>query len=327
MSRLHSLLQRWRLPLLCALLAISVAMMATLAITAPSDTQPLSSFVLLWLGCFLPYAAACLLILATRPQPGRTRWIELSVIMGGALVLRLLFLGKDPNLSHDSWRYLWDARVTLHGYSPYVYAPGHSALLGLRDFLYNNSRFRGVPTIYPPFAEMIYVGSYLLAPENLTVLKGIFVACDLLTCGLLILALQKKGLDPARCILYAWCPLPIVEFAMQGHVDVITVLFSVAALLCAQSQRRGARTLTGLCIALAALVKIYPLLLLLVVWRRRDWLLLLTCFGTIVLAYIPYLLLGHGQVLGFFGTYAGEESSNGGPVELIYSLIGFTCWI
>jgi hypothetical protein len=322
MGRLHAMMQRWRLPLVCTLLLVSLGMAATLALTAPTDTQPLSGFVLLWLGCFIPYALACLLILGTRALQGRARWIELVVIMVGALALRILFLDKDPNLSHDSWRYLWDARVTLHGYSPYVYAPGHSAVASLRDFLYDRSRFRGVPTIYPPFAEMIYVFSYLLAPENLTVLKGIFVACDLLISGLLILTLQKRNLDPARCIIYAWCPLPIVEFAMQGHVDVITVLFSVAAILCAQSQRKGFRVLTGCCIALATLVKIYPILLLLVVWKKRDWTLLLTCFGVIFLSYLPYLILGHGQVLGFFGTYAAETSSNAGPVSLLARWLG-----
>ncbi|HTK06572.1 MAG TPA: glycosyltransferase family 87 protein [Ktedonobacteraceae bacterium] len=316
MGKLRSTLQRWRLALLCVLLAISLGMVVVLAITEPSDSQPLGPFVGLWLACFLPYIAACLLVLGTREQTGRTRWIELAVIMGGTLLLSILFLGKDPNLSRDSWRYLWDARVTLHGYSPYVYGPGDPKLLSLRDFLYDNSRFRNVPTLYPPFAEFVYLLSYLVAPANLAVLKSIFVGCDLLICGLLILALQKKGLDPARCILYAWCPLPIIEFALQGHVDVVAVLLTVGAILSAQSQKRGARALTGLCIALATLVKIYPILLLLVVWRRRDWVLLLTCFGTIILAYIPYIILGHGQVLGFFGTYAGESSGNGGPVSL-----------
>src|SRR5207253_170531 len=138
-------------------------------------------------------------------------------------------------------------------------------------------------------------------------LKGIFVGFDLATCGVLALLLTRKGLDPRRVIIYAWCPLPIVEFALSGHIDAATITFTVLAVLCATSNRRGARALTGCLIGMATLTKIYPILLLVVVVRRREWtlkqpLLLLTCFATIIVGYLPFYILGHGQVLGFFCT-------------------------
>ncbi len=233
----------------------------------------------------------------------------------GALVLRAMLLPILPDLSRDSWRYLWDARVTLHGYSPYVYAPGDPLFANLRDFIYDNSRFRSVPTIYPPGAQAIYLLSYLIAPSNLFVLKGIFVGFDLVTSGVLAFLLKSRGLDPGRCIIYAWCPLPIIEFAIQGHLDAMTLTFTILAVLSALSNRRGARVLTGFLIAVATLTKIYPILLLVAVVRRRDWALLATCFSTIVIAYVPYLILGHGQVFGFFATYAGEHTPNAGVVQ------------
>jgi hypothetical protein len=157
----------------------------------------------------------------------------------------------------------------------------------------------------------------LIAPANLFVLKGIFMGFDLVTCGALVYWLYRKGQDPTRVIIYAWCPLPILEFAIQGHLDVTTITFSILALLCAQAHWRGSRIMTGFLIALATLTKFYPLLLLLVVWRRRDWALLATCFVTIIAAYIPYLILGHGQVFGFFATYASEQTPNAGVVQLL----------
>jgi len=93
--------------------------------------------------------------------------------------MRVMLLPLPRVLSHDSWRYVWDARVILHGYSPYVYAPENPVLLPLRDkLIYNEIRFRDVPTIYPPGAQVIYVLSYLLAPSNLFFLKGIFKGND-----------------------------------------------------------------------------------------------------------------------------------------------------
>jgi len=124
----------------------------------------------------------------------------------GAFLLRGMLLPLPPGLSHDSWRYLWDARVTLHGISPYVYAPGDKALAPLRDsILYANSRFRNVPTIYPPGAQAVYLLSYLLAPANLFFLKGIFLVFDMVTCVALVVLLRRKGLErapyPALCLV------------------------------------------------------------------------------------------------------------------------------
>src|SRR5579864_8676086 len=42
---------------------------------------------------------------------------------------------------------------------------------------------------------------------------------------------------------------------------------------------------------------------------------LLTCLATIILGYLPFSILRHGQVLGFFSTYAGENTTNSGVVS------------
>jgi len=103
--------------------------------------------------------------------------------------------------------------------------------LPFRNSIFDNSRFRDVPTIYLPVAQGVYLLSYLLAPNNLFALKGIFLLCDLVTCGALSWLLARKGLDPRRMIIYAWCPLPIVEYALQGHVDPLTIMLTVLAVV------------------------------------------------------------------------------------------------
>jgi len=196
-------------------------------------------------------------------------------------------------------------------------------LLPLRDnLLYTNSRFRNVPTIYPPGAEAIYILSYLLAPSNLYFLKGIFIVFDMVTCGALALLLKRKGLDPRRVIIYAWCPLPIVEFAIQGHVDVITLTFTILAVVSTANTRPGGRVLTGILIGLATLTKIYPILLLVVIARRRDYALFAACFITIIVGYLPFLILGHGQAFGYFTIYASEQGQNAGVTQLLVQWLG-----
>src|SRR5207248_5525291 len=312
----------WRFLTLCSLLALSVIAYVLLIHAVPESDDHIAPFLHVWMISFLPYFAACAFVLATKPLDGKWRWVELGIIVLGAFILRVMLLPFPPGLSHDSWRYLWDARVTLHGYSPYVYPPDDKVFSSLQDqVIYANSRYRDSPTIYPPGAQAVYLLSYLLAPSNLYFLKGIFIGFDMLTCGALVLLLVGKGLDPRHIVIYAWCPLPIVEIAIQGHVDALPVAFTVLSVLCATSTRRGSRVVTGFLIGLATLTKIYPILLLVAIMRRRDWALLAACLATIILGYIPYFILGHGQVLGYFSTYTGEQGGNAGIVQLV------TYWI
>src|SRR5947209_13854320 len=228
----------WRLPALCALFLLSVIIYILLISAAPRNDNDVLPFLHVEVLSFVPYLAAGAFVLVTKPAAGRWRWIEIGIILLGALVLRAMLLPLPPGLSRDSWRYLWDARVTLHGFSPYVYAPLDKALVPLRDtVLLPNSRFRTAPTIYPPGAQGVYLLSYLLAGPNLFFLKGIFLVFDMVTCIALVILLGRKGLDQRRVILYAWCPLPIIEFAIDGHVDVITLTFTILAVLAAPNTR------------------------------------------------------------------------------------------
>ncbi len=327
----------WRLLTLSLLCLLSIIISIRLISAAPKSDNQITPFLYAWIISFLPYFTACAFVLATKPLVGRWRWIELSIILFGAFLLRAILLPLPPGLSHDSWRYLLDAQVTLHGFSPYVYAPGDKVLASLHNtILYANSRYRNVPTLYPPGAEAIYLLSYILAPANLYFLKGIFLVFDMVTCLALIVLLGRKGLDQRRVILYAWCPLPIIEFAIQGHVDVITLTFTIVAVLSAANRSVRGYMLTGFLIGLATLTKIYPILLLAVllpggddrhvpVMRRIKYHyvpLLATCFATIILGYLPYLILGHGQAFGYFTTYTNEQGQNAGVTQQFVFWLG-----
>ncbi len=325
----HSFLKRpqVRVALLCFLLVVSVLLYLFLGSFAQPNDAYVVPFLLIWLVCFVPYLGTCVFVLLTPASRGYWRIAEIGIILFGAFLFRALLLPQVPWLSRDSWRYLWDARVILHGYSPYVYAPESPILKPLRDVLiYGNSGYRDVPTVYPPGAEGVYVLSYLLAPSNLFVLKAIFLGFEMLTCFGLALLLLQRGRDPRLMVLYAWCPLPIVEFAIEGHLDALTVTLIVFILLFAPKRDKTVwwRILLGVLIALATLTKIYPILLLLVVTRRRDWAIPLACFVTIALAYIPFIVLGHGHVFGFFSTYATEQRQNAGVVPLVIHWITYT---
>ena len=114
----------WRILRLCSLFSLSIITYILLFNAVPQSDDRIAPFLHVWMISFLPYFAVCAFVLATKPLAGKWRWIELGIIVLGAFILHVMLLPLPPGLSHDSWRYLWDARVTLNGFSPYVYAPG-----------------------------------------------------------------------------------------------------------------------------------------------------------------------------------------------------------
>jgi hypothetical protein len=310
---------RRRVAILCGFwlgfLALYVVMLV-LAMPLDGPIGLFTTFMTIWGVCFFLYFVASIWVMMTKPLTGRWLWVELGLIFGGALVFRLMLINLPLGLSRDAWRYLWDARVTLHGYSPYTYAPFDKVLTPLRDMVFANCPYREFPTKYPPGAEMFFILGYLLNPTNLVALKELFVLLDLVTCGALAVLLACKGLDPRRVVIYAWCPLPIVEFAIQGHSDAIAVTFMVLAVLCAQSPRKSVRLLAGVCIGLAALARLYPILLLVVLVGRRDWGLVVACVTTIALGYLPFILLSQGEIHSVLLSFSGQQDLHAGVLDM-----------
>ncbi len=318
---LHS---RRRLGILLVLLLLSVFSYILLTLAASQLKQQIIPFIVAWAFCFLCYLVASIWILTSKQTNRLFLWYELGIIFIGAIIFRLMLINLPLGLSPDPWRYLWDARMIVHGYSPYQYAPNNRILVPLHNVVYAHAAFRDSPTKYPPGAEFSFMLAYLLSPTSLVGLKGIFFLCDLVTCVALTVLLAYKGRDPRYVLLYAWCPLPIVEFAMQSHVDAITITFTVLAALCAVSSKQHLRILAGVMIGFATLTKLYPIILLLVLVRRRDWGLLVACALTIVLGYVPFILLSHSQLLGSGGPIAAITSQREAHIGVVQNIIFIT---
>ena len=261
---------------------------------------------LAWLlvGVTLVSIAGLALVLVARPPTAQGwRVAEWALLIGGGLLWRGVVFGSPPTFSPDSYRYLWDAHLLLHGLSPYLHGPDYPAYVSLRDkVIWPILGFRDVPTIYPPGAQLVFVLAGIVAPLKLGALKWAIEIADVASAILLIALLRRQGSDPRRFILYWWSPLPIIEFALNAHVDAVAIAWALAALLAAGGAWRGARVVAGIFLAMAALTKIYPLLFTIGIARREDRGFFAALGGTLVLAYLPIIPLGLGGG-GFLGTY------------------------
>jgi drug/metabolite transporter superfamily protein YnfA len=228
-----------------------------------------------------------------------------AVAARGALVL------DEPVLSNDAFRYVWDGRVQANGINPYRYAPSDPALAHLRgEASWERLNRPNVRTAYPPAAEGLFAGLYRLHADSVTWTKLALTGADLALIGVLVGLLRRLGRPVERVLLYAWSPLAIFEIAGTGHVEVIALLLLALALTAALSRRAA---LTGISVALAALVKPYAILALPALIRRGRPLAIAAAalFATAVLAYAPYLGAGT-RVVGYVPGYLREEGFTSG---------------
>jgi alpha-1,6-mannosyltransferase len=261
------------------------------------------TFEALFVVASLGYAMAVVWVLRRPP----TGWRALGAIGAASVVFRLLLLPTPPTLSTDVYRYLWDGRLQVAGVSPYALQPDAPALAAHRDaVIYPHLNHRSWRTVYPPGAQLIFAAMARLAPASVFAFKVMIVAADLATVACLVAWLGALGRPRAWALVYAWHPLVVVELAGAGHLDAIALLASVAALWAATRGREG---WAGAALGLGALVKLYPLLLLPAVWRRRPLRVLAAALAVVAAGYLVYARDG-AAVIGTLPRFLAEEEFN-----------------
>jgi hypothetical protein len=191
--------------------------------------------------------------------------LALRLILIWAAVFRLIGFWAHPIYEDDFYRYLWDGRTLATGHNPYLHAPsdafGDEHLPAKFQEILDRVNFPDVPTIYGPICEVVFAAAYWIAPGELWSLKLIFLLADLATMLALFRLLDRKS----RALIYAWCPLLILEIAFSAHSDILAVCLLTWAM-----ERFAARKPVAACALLA----------------------LATGAKVVVLPFLPFLLLG-----------------------------------
>jgi hypothetical protein len=223
-----------------------------------------------------------------------------------AAVWHFQFLRMPPGLDDDIHRYVWDGRVQRLGYNPYILVPSDPALAGLHTSETRTLNNPEVPSPYPPGAQLFF-RAVTAIHESTFALKVAFVICDMAIVFVLLDVLRRTQQGGHWVLAYAWHPLLATEVAGSGHVDIVGVLLllvSAAALL------RRWRAVAAIAFALAVAVKLLPMVLLPLYWKRvrlRDGVLAAAVLG---LLYVPFL--DHGRIpFGSLGTYVQRFRFNG----------------
>jgi len=255
-------------------------------------------------------------------QAGADDSATLGIILGFALLFRLLLLPAPPVLSSDIFRYIWDARVQAAGINPYLSRPADFDSQEVKkDPLHQQQNRPFARTIYPPLAQATFRAVRTVAGESVTAMKVLMLLGDLATLAILVHLLGALGLPRGRVILYAWQPLSVFEIAGSGHVDALAVPFILLAILAWRGHRNAA---AGIALGAATLVKIFPIVLLPALFGRRRWPMVLTFGVTIAVAYLPFLPEAGLQVLGHLPRFVSDprEMFNPSLMGLAYVMLG-----
>jgi len=215
-----------------------------------------------------------------------------------AALWHLAFLLIPPGADDDIHRYVWDGRVQRLGYNPYVVVPSDPAFAGLHTPETRTLNNPDLQSPYPAGAELFF-RAVTAIHESVFALKVAFVVCDFAIALILLDILRRSGQGAHWVLAYVWNPLLAIEVAGSGHIDIVgalLLLVSFAAL------GRRWRAVAAVAFGLAVAVKLLPIVLLPLYWKRvriRDAALAAVVVG---LLYVPFF--NHGRIpIGSLGTY------------------------
>jgi hypothetical protein len=329
-------------------------------------------------GWYLADALLFVLAIALLRRVGDPRRTA-ALVLVGSVALALTGLLAPPRTSDDAYRYLWDGHVQATGTSPYAYAPTDPALAGLRaadpalfpvtgnctgwdlhrsGTICTHINRPTVHTIYPPVAEVWFLGLYeagrATGGHGVRTAQAGGALLAVLTTGALLLILRRLRAPLHRAALWGWFPGVALWAVNDAHVDTLGVLLMLCGLAAVQHgterererprARARARGVTqtssgrptgaggGVLLGLAVATKLIPALALPGAMagllrrghrpRPRDLLVPAVALLTFLLCYLPYVLASGLGVIGYLPGYLQEEGYDQGTRFALLNLLG-----
>ncbi len=261
-----------------------------------------------------------LLVLIRRSGvPSPRTWLVPVFAFG--LLFRLTLVPHAVVGSDDIYRYLWDGDVAAAGINPFAYTPTdpHLSWLATAD-LPSKVNHPELRSVYPALAQLLFLASHAIFGDRVWGIKLLLVLLDSLTM-ILIRVFVRDRPDPVfPVLLYAWSPLPVLYFALDGHIDALGIPFLVLGLWYFSTLRpfRGAVAL-----GLSALSKLVPLVLLPLLLRH------LKGYRRLVMPAIPVLMVIAGALIYYepswgvvqsLTTFGSRWEFNGSIFSIVYFL-------
>jgi len=187
-----------------------------------------------------------------------------------AILFRCIFLFATPNLSQDFYRFIWDGRMLLNGFNPYLSLPETFIQLNLQPIAEASTLYDGMGelngshyTNYPPLNQFCFFIAALFASKSVfgsvIVLRVLIILADI---GILYFGkklLERLNLPVKNIFWYLLNPFIIIEMTGNLHFEPVMLFFLVWALYKLHQQQW---ILAAILIACSVSIKLIPLLFL-----------------------------------------------------------------
>ena len=310
--------------------------------------RPILAYLFIYFSLFVFYALACLYVFKSTWNR-KIFWILVTF----GLLFRCAILPSQQIQEDDVYRYLWDGKVFAHGINPFKFSPqeiNEYKFLKIQEPIYFNSLYEaheqnelsilndlkwesdrtlqfmerinhpGVPTIYPPLAQYVFLLSQQINQDSLLTLRILFLVFDLMGMVFIVLILKSLNMNPNFSLVYFWSPLVIKETFNSTHLDIIGISFLCVSVYCLVRKHMA---VSFFFLALSFLGKFYPGILL-PFYLQRSWLLarengnrnailpalhLILFCSVVVIFYLPFIDIGE-RVFEGLKTYSINWQSN-----------------
>lgn len=240
-------------------------------------------------------------------------------LAGAAVLFRLIFIAAIPNLSQDFYRFIWDGRMLLEGWNPFLYLPKDLIAEGSAPIGNAPELVRGMGelsagnyTNYPPLNQLLFALAGVFAGKSILgsviILRLIIISADI---GILYFGkkiLEHLNLPVHRIFWFILNPLVIIELTGNLHFEGVMLFFLIWSLYLLLNRKWIFSAVT---FAASILVKLIPLIFLplliryfiknkdqeLGIWRLIGFYLLVGL--TVIAGFIPFL---SSEFLGHFGS-------------------------
>ncbi len=232
------------------------------------------------------------------------------LLVGIGIFFRLIFICATPNLSQDFYRFLWDGRLLLSGYSPYLVTPEAFIENGMPGLPFQAwELYEGMGTLngshfsnYPPINQFFFLIAAIFGGKSIMgsviALRLIIILADI---GILYFGkklLESLQLPVNNILWYFLNPFILIELSGNLHFEGVMLFFLIWSLyLFHKGKWIGAAVLLGASVS----VKLIPLLFLPLFyqsflgkkvfgkgfWKFRKFIWI--TLGTILITFAPFL--------------------------------------
>ncbi|SDX16054.1 Protein of unknown function [Lutibacter oricola] len=226
---------------------------------------------------------------------------NLSFLVVIAVVFRLLFLFAIPNLSQDFYRFIWDGRMILEGFNPYLFTPESFILKGEFPVAQAQELYAGMGTLngshftnYPPINQLCFVIAGLFAGKSIVgsalVMRLLIILADVGIFYFGTKLLKNLKLPLYNIFFYFLNPFIIIELTGNLHFEAVMLFFVVWSLYLLHKNKWQ---LAAVIFAFSVSVKLIPLLFLPLFFQKLGFKKSVGFYGVVgvvnVLLFLPFI--------------------------------------